>query len=477
MAIEYAGFVPTQAINWAELTEDLAGKVYQVGEERQKKREELDKIATDNQTLLNSWQPGKSQTLNQFVLRGADQGRVLIKQWNDQLKAGQISPVDYKNKMNNLKEYWGILAQSAKTYDERYLEIVKRQQPDENGVIQASAYEIELYDRFGKMSDLSQNTTQFDNDGRIYMAKTDPNTGKIKGDIFDVRTMSLPDNIVANRVDVDKSVDGIVKTWEPKTIFKDLGRGGELNIESVKQQDTYKIMSERVVNTIAPDSNPRAQISVLVDNGVITADYYSSDQEYKAKRQQEINNLRQMKINAGAKDTEITKEELAEIDLSLVRVVQDPNGLFMPVLTEEQKKAAKQRVRESIDIQLGEKISGSPQQRWTTSGGGGSAPKPVDYSQYKRMADAWKNGDINVLSSFLSNKTNKIQRVPGSGFEITDQYGRTLFGPTKSLEELIPYFYSNPNTGFKQREAWLQATGGGSQGGGRNNNDPLNLGL
>lgn len=419
MAVEYAGFIPTEKINWAELTGDLAGKIYQIGEERQKKREELDKIAADNQTLLNSWQPGKNQTLNQFVLRGADQGRVLIKQWNDQLKAGIISPTDYKNKMNNIKEYWGILAQSAKTYDDRYLEIVKRQQPDENGVIQASAYEIELYNRFGQMSDLSKNATQFDNDGRIYMAKTDPNTGKIQGDIFDVRTMSLPDNIMANRVDVDKSVNGIVKTWEPKTIFKDLGRGGELNIESVKAQDEYKVMAERVVNTIAPDSNPRAQISVLVDNGVITADYYTTKEEYDTKRQQEIDNIRKMKIDAGAKDTEVTKEELAEIDLSLVKVVQEPGGLFMPVLTDAQKSEAKKRVRSSVDIQLAEKITGSPQQRWTTGDGGTTA---ADEKEQQRVNE-YQRGYVASLDAFgLDDQGKKTKQPDLSGLDNSYKY-------------------------------------------------------
>ena len=213
MAIEYAGFVPTQAINWAELSEDLAGKVYQIGEERQKKREELDKIAADNQAMLNAWEPGKNQTFNQAVLRGADQGRVLIKKWNDDLKAGLISPTDYKNKMNNMKEYWGILAQTAKTYDDRYLEIVKRQTPDENGKIQASSFEIDMFDDLAQMSDLSKSATQWDNDGRLYMANTDPNNGKIKGNIYDVRTVNLPDNIIANRVYVDESVNDIVKNW------------------------------------------------------------------------------------------------------------------------------------------------------------------------------------------------------------------------------------------------------------------------
>lgn len=469
MAVEYAGYIPTQKINWAKLSDDLAGKVYKIGEERQKKREELDQIATDNQAMLNAWQPGKNQTFNQAVLRGADQARVLIKQWNDQLKRGEISPVDYKNKMNNMKEYWGILAQTAKTYDDRYLEVIKRQTPDENGKIQASSFEIDMLDDLAQMSDLSKSATQWDNDGRLYMANTDPNNGQILGDIYDVRTVNLPDNIIANRVYVDESVNGIVKNWEPKVIFKDLGKGGELNIESVKEQDEYKIMVENVVNTIAPDNNPRAQISVLADNGVITPFYYKTDEEYKTKKEQQINRLKQLKIDAGAKDTEVTKEELDKIELSLVRKVQDRNGLFMPVLTEDQKNAAKKRVRDSAGIQLAEKITGTPQQKWTPSGGGdGDNTKKVDYGQYKRMYDAWQNNQFDKLSSFLNNKSHKVgvptddkgNKIYGKGVVVEDQYGSVIFGPTKSLEDLIPYFYSNPNTGFKQREAWKEATGG-----------------
>jgi hypothetical protein len=421
MAVEYAGFVPTQKVNWAELTEDLAGKVYQIGEERQKKRDELDKIAADNQAMLNAWQPGKNQTFNQAVLRGADQARVLIKQWNDQLKAGKISAVDYKNKMNNMKEYWGILAQTAKTYDDRYLEVIKRQTPDENGKIQASSFEIDMLDDLAQMSDLSKSATQWDNDGRLYMANTDPNNGQIVGDIYDVRTVNLPDNIIANRVYVDESVNGIVKNWEPKVIFKDLGKGGELNIESVKEQDEYKIMVENVVNTIAPDNNPRAQISVLADNGVITPFYYKTDQEYKTKKEQQINRLKQLKIDAGAKDTEVTKQELDTIELSLVRKVQDRNGLFMPVLTEDQKNAAKKRVRDSAGIQLSEKITGTPQQKWTPSGGGDGTPD-IDEKEQQRINE-YQRGYVASLNAFgLDEQGRKTKQPDLSGLDNSYKY-------------------------------------------------------
>jgi hypothetical protein len=463
---EYAGFIPTQPINWASLAEDLAGKVYNIGEERQKKREELDKIAADNQSMLNSWQPGKNQTFNQAVLRGADQGRVLIKQWNDDLKAGLISATDYKNKMNNMKEYWGILAQTAKTYDDRYLEILKRQTPDENGKIQASSFEIDMFDELAQMSNLSQSATQWDYDGRLYMANTDPNNGKIKGNIYDVRTVNLPDNIIANRVNVDDQVNAVVKNWNTKTLFEKVAKGGELTIESAKNQDSYKIMVERLANTIAPDNNPRAQISVLADNGVLTPYYYKTDQEYKAIKEQQINDLRQLKIDAGATDISLTEKELYDIEISLVRKVQDGNGLFMPVLTDEQKKLARERVKESIDIQLAEQI----QKDMPNIGRGGGTTtknKVTDASLYTTLASAWNSGDISVLNDQLRNEKYKIKTITDKsgkslGRAVVEVKGDTeiqLTKPTDNLFDLRTYFFgTGPNAeeeAIKQRKAWL----------------------
>jgi hypothetical protein len=415
MAIEYAGFVTTQPINWADLTEDLAGKVYQVGAERQKKREELDKIATDNQKLLNSWQPGKNQTLNQLVLRGADQGRTIIKQWNDQLKAGEISAVDYKNKMNNLTEYWGVLANSAKTYDDRYLEIIKRQQ---DGT--ASEFEVEMYNMFGNMSNLSDMTTQFDNDGRVYMAKTDKNTGQIIGDIYDVRTMNIPDNIRADKVKVGESVDNLIKGWKPVASPAVLDQYGKVNYESVKNQDGYKVMVERVVNTIAPDANPRAQVSVLVDNGVINAPtYYRTKDEYNQKRNEAIQREIQVKQQAGLKDVNLTKKELEDIDLELIQVTQDERGLIMPVLTEQQRNAAKDGVRQEVGIRVEERIEKEQPRTYRTSGDGTTA---ADEKEQQRVNE-YQRGYMTSLDAFGLDEQGKKTKQPDlSGLDNSYKY-------------------------------------------------------
>jgi hypothetical protein len=478
MAIEYAGFVPTQAINWAELSEDLAGKVYQVGEERQKKRDALDKIATDNQKLLAEFEPGKNQSLRELTLRGADQGRVLIKQWNDQLKAGIISPTDYKNKMNNLMESWGVFAKSAKSYDERYLEVMSRQQPGEDGKVAASAYEVDVLTReFGDMSDLSNKTTHFDNDGRVYMATTDKNTGQIIGDVYDVRTMSYPNNIFANRVYVDDQVNDVVKNWDTKTLFEKAAKGGELTIESAKNQDSYKIMAERLANTIAPDNNPRAQVSILIDNGVIQNPiYYKNDDEYEAVKRQAINKLVQEKKNAGIEKTEPTKEELATIELSIIKNQQGADGIINPVLTKKQRDEARERVKQSVDIQLAEKIQ-KDMPNIVRGDGNTNTPKKVDTTLYTTLASAWDSGTISVLNDQLRNPNYKIKTIfdksgKSLGRAVVEVKGKKeiqITKPTQNLFDLRTYFFgTGPNAeeeATRQRKAWLEGNSTSTTGG------------
>jgi hypothetical protein len=249
-------------------------------------------------------------------------------------------------------------------------------------------------------------------------------------------------------------------------LFEKVAKGGELTIESAKNQDSYKIMVERLANTIAPDNNPRAQISVLADNGVLTPYYYKTDQEYKAIKEQQINDLRQLKIDAGATDISLTEKELYDIEISLVRKVQDGNGLFMPVLTDEQKKLARERVKESIDIQLAEQI----QKDMPNIGRGGGTTtknKVTDASLYTTLASAWNSGDISVLNDQLRNEKYKIKTITDKsgkslGRAVVEVKGDTeiqLTKPTDNLFDLRTYFFgTGPNAeeeAIKQRKAWL----------------------
>lgn len=447
MAIEYAGYIPPERVDWTKLSDDLAGKIYKIGEERTQQKEALDQIARDNEKMLNEWKPGKNQTLNEMVLRGAAQGRLQIKDWNDRLKRGEISPVDYKNKMNNLKSNWAVSAQTAQTYDQRITDIMARQQPNEDGKVVGSAYELELLRQFGIMSDLANMTYQFDDDGNIYMTGTDPKTGKITGNIYDVRTMGMPDNIVSNKVFVDETVSEYTKNWEPFSTSIENGRV-TITEESVRNNDQYKMMVQNVVNTIAPSGNPRAQLSVLIDNGVITPDFYKTEEEYKQNKNEAIERLIQTKRNAGIQDINPTKEELEQIENSLVFQRQDASGVFNPVLTDKQQKLVRDRIEQAVGIQLSNKYQRTVASLGGGGGapsGGGKTPKPVDTTKYEMIVNAWRDRDLTQLENLLQDDKYKIGTVKGKGryIYVLDENGKPkrISPVTNNASDLKQFFF------------------------------------
>ena len=466
---EYAGYVsPEKSVNWSAAFGGLAQKISDVGTNIKKQREALDAIKVENENLVDSYVPGKNPMIDEVVIRGAGDARSQIKKWNDQLKSGDLSAEDYKTNNANLKQTWGMLSNAAKNYDERINQTMSRQEADENGKVLGSSFELELLRQYSKMTDISEMSVQVGSDGRVYMAKKDEN-GNIIGEPFDVKSMSLPDNMISNRIDVASSTESLTKNWDPWTVWEDAGKGGELTISDVRENPIFDKMKAQVAETIAPNSNPRAQITVLADNGVLNPIYYANEGEYKEKKQEAIDEAIQLKRTAGLPNPEeLTPEELNDIEFNMVKTEMDQRGIINPVPTEEQQKAAKNRVMQEVEIQLGRKVSGTPKHDYGSgSGGGGTRGKEVDTALWDTLGNAWMQGDLSTLNSYLKNKTSyKVKKGPDKEYTLYKTTKDDLTGEVKEVEEMssadltdfIPYYYGTgaaaQKTALKQRDAW-----------------------
>jgi hypothetical protein len=349
----YLGYVSptTQGVDWAGLSGDLSTKLKTVETERQTERDALDKIALDNTTLVNSYTPGKDQTLNEMIMRGMDDAKTKITSWNKELKEGRLKPNEYKIRMNNLKENWGTLANNAKSYDQRIADVLARQQDGTAGVLEA-----EFLRNWSEATDVKSNAVVVSDDGRVYTSKFDKATGQPTGQVADMRLLSLPDNIMANKVDLPTELEKYTADWEPMTVFSADPDNPNIEItsESVKNRPEYTLMKNKIANAIAPDSNPRAQVSVLADNGAFDVDFYYNDNEYEQKYQERLNELSAEKEALGE---DITEEDYDNIDASLIKMDVDDNNMYNPVLTDRQKQAVKDFISAQIDMRTEDKIT------------------------------------------------------------------------------------------------------------------------
>jgi hypothetical protein len=346
--ITYMGYQsPENRVDWAALSDKFSTELKDVEEKRQLERDTLDKMALDNTVLVSSYVPGKDQTLNEMVLRGIDDAKGKISNWNKDLKAGKLKPSEYKTRMNNIKEYWGVMANNAKSYDQRIADVVTRQQEGTSGVMEA-----ELLKQWENSTDVKSNAVVVGDDGRVYTSKFDRTTGQPTGQVTDMRLMSLPENVKADKIDLNTEIENYTADWEPVTMF---AKEGDIDISStsVKNQPNYKLMKEKVADAIAPDTNPRAQVSVLGDNGAYDVTFYYNDDEYNQRYDELLAKLEADKEILGEK---ITQEELDNIDNSLIRMGIDENNMMNPILTDKQKKAVKDYISNQIDIRTEDKI-------------------------------------------------------------------------------------------------------------------------
>jgi len=434
-------------VDWAALTSKLGAEVSQIGKNRDKAIEEIETQYSDTLTKLNKPLNLEKQTLTNFVIDGADKYKKMALDLKKKLYNREISTADYKKTLANAQEYWSNFSDQAKTADERFKLYQDRLTPDANGVVEASDGESFYMNEYLKMADLNNKKMVLGNDGSMYLQETDA-SGNPVGELIDYRDFARPENLQINRVDVSSVVDGAIGNWKEVDKFKLLGRGGEETITSIKNQPDYKLMKINVAD--AATSNPKSALSILVDNGVISsANYYSKDSEKDAMLSE---TLKKTKAEFEAAGKEFTDDDKKAIEMSFIKFEKNAAGEMIPVLTNDQLTAAKDRVGQEIDMQIETKIQASAPQPYSSSGGGGDATG-VDYSRYKAIKTAWETGDMGILNNM--NPKYKFKRVEGSDaiqvFSINEipgekegdpsTYQEVPVGTANEAKTLASYFY------------------------------------
>lgn len=381
-------------VDWAALTSKLGGEVAQLGKNREKAVEEIEAQYSDTVTKLNQPLNLEKQSLNSFVIDGSAEYKKMALDLKKKLYSREISTADYKKTLSNAQEHWMNFADQAKTADQRFKLYQDRQTPNADGIVEASDGESFYMNEYLKMADLNNKKMVLGKDGSMYLQEVDA-SGNPVGDLIDYRDFARPENLQLNRVDVSSVVDGAIGNWKEVDKFRLLGRGGEETITSIMNQPDYKLMKINVAD--AATSNPKSALSILVDNGVVdSANYYSKDSEKEAMLSEA---LTKAKAEYKAAGKEFTNDDKKALEMSFIKFEKNAAGEMIPVLTNDQLAAAKDRVSKEIDMQIQTKIQASAPQQWSSSSDVTGDNKDGGYATYASVAGAWKGGDMNTLNN------------------------------------------------------------------------------
>lgn len=465
--MEYAKYVPTEQLDIAGLTDKFAKGIAGIGEERKKKREELDLMADETIDLVSNPDMTTSQTYNDVILKNAQNNRNKVNDWNKLLKSGQLRPDEYKRRINNLTKQTEDLANASKTFDERYTELTKRQ-ADRT----ASITELDASSKWGSVADIANAELITDDNGNIFYKN------KKTGEQISLSALNRPENSIINRVDVNAESAKISETWKKDGRFKDLGRGGSQTIESFWNNPSSENALD--MGTMSIISNPKAALSVYADYLNVPVVLYSTDAEKEQEKARLVKEAEERSVRTGVP---VSQKDLDDIEMRLVRMGLDGQQVKQPVLTKAQQDKVYKAVKETLRSQIETDITGESKQDWSKpasfygDGSGSGKTDDTNTNYYPEMRRAWDIGGIKGAGQLTALAKGKAKfefakKSEGGGLIVyepnLDAIGEKnkweKVGVVKDLASIQKYIYPETNKNFDaHRDAYIAQYGTGNK--------------
>jgi hypothetical protein len=408
MPLDNSGYIAPEAIDWSGLTNGLSKTIYDIGNNRAIRKQELDDQFTDLDKQFRQAKVPANQTLGNLFLNITDAGVNKAYELNQALKKGQLSETDYRRIMNNMNDSFKGTINSVATLDTRIAEMVKRQAADGDG----GAFEVDLNKITGSLMELQGKTGAIDIDGFIKIGKVDPETGEIT-QMYDPEVINKPENVKADKYRLRDNVAKTVKQWQPLEEWKSTYRNGWISIDSIKNKPEYKEGIETLAKSLANKSNPRNIYSILADNAGVALTTYQTDAEKNEKIKSQTDDLINTKKAAGTWDPKVglTGKEVKDIENNMVKIHSDDAFVFQPEMTEEQIKRAIDFTKREIELQVETDMKGEAPTVWAPQrpSGDGNGPEKYDeendYDIYKKAVDLWNSPNIAKSADSLTSLT------------------------------------------------------------------------
>ena len=401
-----------------------------------------------------------------MTLNGAQSGVQFINGLNKQLKAGQISPKDYKQKMTTVMDSWGTFANTVKTYDAKMAEIQK-QQSDVN----SSGLTTDSGEFFAQMSTLKDKQIFIDDSGNMSMGRVDPNTGQLDpSSVQSFRSMAMPNNTVFTKVNLNEQVGSVVKEWAPF-----LKEDGINTINDVRNNGAYATKLTDLVGALT--DNPRMAASILRDNTGGQYNSYWSQADYNNKMAAMIK--KENDTRAFMNKALMTAEEEAEFaktaSTRLIEMRLDSTDTYQPVLTPAQIKASQDAVIRTVGIYLESK---STQDEIPVKSSSGSTttttPKDTSSQTVDNIRKLIINGKYDQLSEFSKDKQYTFKQGAAGKLKV---FKKNSNGRTEEIGE-VDFDNAGKYFEFNNLDKWsdyvadsrkrIPGSGGSNEGSGVN---------
>lgn len=342
------------------LVEEASSGIIAARAENEKRKEELEAYDDELRKTMSDWQPGEDRNLNDMVLRGAQNITGNINDWMNQMKRGEITPNEWKARIENLQTNWGMLANTTNNYEKVHQEVTKMIADGE-----MNAFGEWMFEKNARLLDIPSSNFETDDRGNVWLVARNDNGEVISKK--DTRQLANQYNIIDKKYDLDSDVDAMVKSWEPY-LKEDPNR----KLKDITLNPAYEDAKIGVVSSIL--SSDRQVTSILTERSGEEFRFY----ENEADKKDQVNNVVRMQVEtAKMLKKPMSPEQIAqfksEIEDRMIKVIETPSGQYEPAPTSKQKEMAAEVVNNAIDIRFGkEDVKKDPKRYSSGNGGGGN---------------------------------------------------------------------------------------------------------
>jgi hypothetical protein len=325
---EFAGYIGSQVppTDWSKITRDYTDKLITLNEQRKAEQEKIDDMEAEAYAKVGDIESTSSEPFNNFMLDTVDNYRQAIAMKAKLLKQGLVSSKEFKKTVLTATTQTGVMNRFAKTYQEQATMLTKAAAEDKLG-----KYGVKLAEKFGSFQSIGNRKSLVDPDtAGLFIADIDPETKtvKSKNNISSILTIANPANSFVPKVDLASTTKGIKDLLGSKGLIVNDPDGSSYVSDSAKNNPEY----ETIINSQASalTSTPNQVVNILSDYGGYET--YFNEQEKKEL------------LNKGMKEDKLI-------------FISQRDNLYVPVLDDTQKKAARDIVAKNIKGSLSEKIT------------------------------------------------------------------------------------------------------------------------
>jgi hypothetical protein len=273
---------PSSQIDWGEQAKKITDTFTGIRDERQKKKDEIEKAFQDQQTALTDIGEYDNPTIQQFVMNGGQDVSNKLLDVQNLVQRGLMKPSDATMWQHNAKTGFDLLKKNAAQYDKTFTEYTTRLQEQMEGSNLSVGAPGEQWMAKQLEGFANMNNMQLEADpetGNMVMLKVDENGQPIPGESMSVQRMTLLMKQKIDNFDVGKATQGVKDELGQITTasIRSNGVTSEITTEMRSRAETEYFATEegqkwldlKAEQMIA---NPFNQQSMMINANLTTSD-------------------------------------------------------------------------------------------------------------------------------------------------------------------------------------------------------------